>query len=92
MNRPFKFADLFPVRKGDLAKLTDDANENWRLWFKEHTEPQDNHSLFEKTLLVLSDPIKGTLDNNDTFVHVFVQEDSEYADVSVSDLQRILVL
>lgn len=96
-NKPFKFADFFPIRKGDLVMITEECNQeskdNWYNPNGDDFMTPPNHELYGKTLLVLTDIIEDRVDDiiRCDFVQVFVQDTSEFENVNVVDLKRIFV-
>ena len=86
MKNSFKFADLFPIHKGDLCKISDDANQTHKVRYGE------NDTLFGKTLLALSEPYNDEYDNSKKVIDVFIQEDAQHATMFLNALHKILVI
>ena len=91
----FKIADLFPIRKGDLVKISEEHNDVCRLsnghWENNCFIKGDDHPLFNKILLVLSEPRTTRLIAIGKVVDIFIQEDSEYSIVHVKAIERVLL-
>ena len=90
----FKISDLFPVRKEDLCRITDETNNAWR---KVNTT-QDwetgglstiDHPLYGMILVCLSEP-KLTKIGQMIYYEVYCQQDMKYYELAKDDIQRIL--